>query len=292
VKSKVARLNFLLDSGAFSVWKGGGEVDLQAYTDFALAHQAWIEACVGLDKIDPANPEGAASESWAAFSYMRKRGLEPIPVVHAGEKLEWIDRYLDAGCEYVGLGTSALRHDRPGDASQRFYEAAWKHITKYAGIRVHAFGEGREHILKDYPFYSADSTGWINGAQKYGEATWWQDHKRDPHSEALRAAAVHPDYRIRSLLRTFISCQDALEMEQRVRKARPEFRFHLVLDDNVSARAAFAYAGAENGLVSYYYIERPEVAADLRAFALDPMAACQSDPRLAEYIETLRSACR
>jgi hypothetical protein len=90
--------------------------------------------------------------------------------------------------------------------------------------------------------------------------------------------------------RTFLSCLDCLKMERRVRAQWPAFRYYLVIGENLSARAAFAFAGAENALVSFHYVGRSDIAADLREFALDPAAACERG-QLAEYMEALRSAC-
>ncbi len=34
---------------------------------------------------------------------MRSRGLNPIPVYHLGENISWLRKYIDEGCDYIGL---------------------------------------------------------------------------------------------------------------------------------------------------------------------------------------------
>src|SRR5204862_8282076 len=94
--------------------------------------------CANLDHIDPDDPDTAARISFENFMEMRELGLSPVPVFHIGEKIEWLLRYLDLGCPYVGLGSAK------GDAKFDFYAAAWEHLTDGSGmplVKVHAFGE-------------------------------------------------------------------------------------------------------------------------------------------------------
>lgn len=157
----------MMDSGAFSAWKLNRPVNLEAYCDFLLENADWIDVPVALDEIIPNDPELAAKRSFDNLVYMRSRGLDPVPVWHVRESIDWIKRILDLGCQYVGLSaTSIVSHAATDD----WYEMAWSYLVDSAGaplVRVHAFGESRQTILVRYPWASADSSTWLD-AERYG----------------------------------------------------------------------------------------------------------------------------
>lgn len=162
------KINIIIDSGAFSAWRSGKPIKLDQYCDYLLANLDWITSYVALDVIIPGDPERAAQESFDNFLYMRKRGLEPIPVFHVGEDISWLHRMLDQKCEYIGLSASSLVSRNQVDD---WYSYAWSHIVNSDGlpvVKAHAFGEGRVESLKQFPWYSADSTSWIYTAQRTG----------------------------------------------------------------------------------------------------------------------------
>ena len=158
-----APVRLMLDSGAFSAWKLGRTIDVAQYCDFILANLDWIDTYVALDVIIPDDPEEAAARSFANLRYMLGRGLDPIPVLHAGEKLEWLHRMLELGCNYVGLSGSSIVARGGVDA---WYAAAWQPmlIDDAPAVKVHAFGEGRPASLAAFPWYSADTASWIHSA--------------------------------------------------------------------------------------------------------------------------------
>ena len=160
--------DLIMDSGAFSAWKLGQPVNLKEYTKFLDANKAWITAGVGLDVIKPGYPEDGAKEGYANWNYMRRKGVVGIPVVHVGEDLSWIDRYLDAGSNYIGLSASSIVSRGQADD---WYALAWGRLTDSRGrpiVRAHAFGEGRTDSLLRFPWYSSDTTTWIYSGQRAG----------------------------------------------------------------------------------------------------------------------------
>jgi hypothetical protein len=160
-----------LDSGAYSAWRSGKPIDLDKYCDYLLANTDWIGSYVALDVINPGNPEAAAKASFDNYEHMRARGLDPIPVYHVGEDISWLYRMLDAGASYIGLSASSLVSRNKVDD---WYALAWSHLVNSEGlpiIKAHAFGEGRPASLKQFPWYSADTTSWIYTAQRTGQVT-------------------------------------------------------------------------------------------------------------------------
>lgn len=162
-------VDIILDSGAYSAWKLGKPVDIDAYCDFLLANLDWIGHYVCLDVINPGNPEEAARASFENLLHMRKRGLDPMPVYHVGEDVSWLHRMLDLGCRHIGLSASSLVTRNKVDD---WYAMAWSHLVTADGqpvVRAHAFGEGRYQSLRKFPWYSADSTSWVYAAQRNGQ---------------------------------------------------------------------------------------------------------------------------
>lgn len=167
----------VLDSGAFSAWKLGVPIDLKAYTKWLVEHQHWIAHAVALDMIIPEDPARAAQESFDNYKYMRSKGIKPIPVVHVGEDLDWLKRYLDLGCDYIGLSASSIVSKGKAD---EWYSQAWSHLVDSKGrpiVRAHAFGEGRTESLLRFPWTSSDTATWIYSSQRTG-AIQFGDSKR------------------------------------------------------------------------------------------------------------------
>ena len=161
-------VNCIIDSGAYTAWKSGKPINIAEYCKFLKANQDWITTSVALDVINPGDPDDAAKRSFENLLYMRKQGLDPVPVFHAGEKLEWLHRMLDLGCTYIGLsGSSILARQHVND----WYAAAWDNLVDRSGkpvVKAHAFGEGRLESLVAFPWYSADTASWLYAAERTG----------------------------------------------------------------------------------------------------------------------------
>lgn len=162
------QVKVMLDSGAFSAWRLGKPVDLEAYCDFIKENEEWLHQYVCLDVINPDSPEDAARESYKNLRYMHKRGLRPIPVFHAKEGFDWLKRILDSGADYIGFAGLSL-----GSKTKIFswYQSAWSHIVDSTGkplVKVHGFGEGDWKNITSFPWKSTDSTSWLMSARMSG----------------------------------------------------------------------------------------------------------------------------
>jgi hypothetical protein len=87
-----------------------------------------------------------------------KRGLyeKCIPAWHRVNGMEDFEAMLECPSRYIGL--QGLRPNEPllpyNSLLQRAYEA---------GVRVHGFALTNGKVLDKYPFYSVDSTSWLQG---------------------------------------------------------------------------------------------------------------------------------
>ena len=160
---------FFLDSGAYSAWSRGTEIDLDEYCEFIRANIELIEVYACLDVI-PGQPgrqattterNAAAEASWRNYLYMREQGLDPLPVYHFGEDRRFLKRMLDSGCDYIGVGGLV---GVPGNPRRVWLDALFEDITDAKGlpiVKTHGFGMTAVPLIFRYPWYSIDSTTWI-----------------------------------------------------------------------------------------------------------------------------------
>ena len=167
---------FFLDSGAYSAWSRGTAIDLDEYIAFIKANIETIEVYACLDVI-PGVPgksatskqrDEAAEQSWQNYLYMCANSLDPLPVYHYGEDVRFLDRMLDHGCSYIGIGGLV---GIPSDKRRAWLDRVFAKLTDAKGmpiIKTHGFGMTSVPLIFRYPWYSVDSTTWIkitaNGA--------------------------------------------------------------------------------------------------------------------------------
>jgi hypothetical protein len=159
----------LLDSGAFGVWRSGAEIDLVTYTEFCLEQREALFEVVALDRIPgsfgtrptPLQVEESAKLSHANTTFMRKQGLQPIPVYHYREDIRWLDRMVDEGYDYIGLSSDKRM---PGPAREQWPGTCFAHLcgsSPYPSVRLHGFGDASFTMLRKYPWFSVDSLSYV-----------------------------------------------------------------------------------------------------------------------------------
>jgi hypothetical protein len=147
--------DIFLDSAAFGAFTRGIDIKVEDYIAYIKKWQPKVYAA--LDVIG--DEKGSKLNTMA----MVKAGLEPIPCFHFGEP----ESYLRFYCEkfsYIALGGVAQL--RTEARINSWMKGCFKIIHDYWPIKVHGFAVSRPYLLSQYPFYSADSTGWIGG--KFG----------------------------------------------------------------------------------------------------------------------------
>lgn len=165
--------NLMLDSGAFSVWKSGADVNLDEYISFCLKYKDDFQVIVSLDVIPgSAKDEGrrkrdciekACKEGWGNYLKMLSAGLpksKVVPVFHQLDGWEWLEKYLDFGCPYIGL---SLLKKGEGRFHRQWLDQCMKYVCDSEGnpkVKLHGFGITNAAYLSRYPWYSCDSTSW------------------------------------------------------------------------------------------------------------------------------------
>lgn len=141
---ELARLNGMevwLDSGAFSAWKKGKMIDIEAYAAYIRTYTP--EVYFNLDVVG--DPKKTAANQRA----LEKMGLKPVPVFHMGEPFELL-KNLASKYDLVGLGGHV------GRKSKEWFNQCFSYGYP---IKFHGLGVTRDIITK-YPFHSVDSSWW------------------------------------------------------------------------------------------------------------------------------------
>lgn len=147
-----------LDSGAFSAFTKGSKIDLPKYCDYIQRNADIVEVASVLDAI------GDAEGTWRNQEAMEARGVRPLPCFHYGEPEELLDHYV-ANYEYITLGGMV-----PISTKQLilWLDRLWgRHLTDLSGrpkIKVHGFGLTSLPLMVRYPWYSVDSSTWVQWA--------------------------------------------------------------------------------------------------------------------------------
>lgn len=158
VNSQPQGVNVIMDSGAFSVWRRGETVSLDAYCEYLFAHREALAGYIVLDVI------GSVEGTAANLREMRRRGLDPMPVYHSDrEPLSVWQEILAENTGYVCLGGLALERPNPTLLRARIREC-WRALRPHWPVKVHGLGVMTQWMVEEFPFYSVDSASAIMGA--------------------------------------------------------------------------------------------------------------------------------
>ena len=171
-------IKLFIDSGAFSAWTKGIEIDVDEYIEFINSNKEYFEICASVDSIPgkPLSTQIASQEeviqscekTWHNFLYMRSKMDDVNKLLytfHIGEPWHYLTQALEYEDErgklnYIALGGMVGKKSTDIEA---FLSQAMKIISNSSNpnIKVHAFGMTNLKILKKYKIYSADSTTWV-----------------------------------------------------------------------------------------------------------------------------------
>lgn len=139
-----------LDSGAFAVFTRGITIEIDDYIQYVKDNKAKFEVYSVLDVI------GSWEKTKENLEYMESKGLEPLPTFHYGSPGEELARLCDTH-DYVALG-GLVPMARNKKQTYAWLDYCFSIVKDKA--KVHGFGVTGEVLLR-YPFYSVDSTSWL-----------------------------------------------------------------------------------------------------------------------------------
>lgn len=157
-------VRIFLDSGAFTAFTKGATIDLHEYCEFIKSNQDIIEVDDGELCVSVLDGIGDPLLTWQNQQAMERLGIRPLPCFHYGEDERYLEWYIE-NYSYITIGgmvpvsTPQLVH---------WLDRIWdRYLTKSDGtpkVKVHGFGLTSLTLMERYPWYSVDSSAWVQAA--------------------------------------------------------------------------------------------------------------------------------
>lgn len=175
--NKYNKSKLFIDSGAFTAWTKGKQINVDEYINWINERADYIDLygqvdCIPGDIRNGATQEQveeAAEKTWQNYLYMRPKMKKPeglLYTFHVGEPYRYLKQALEWTDEngnyipYIALGGMV---GKPMPVKEQFLDTCFD-IIKHSSnpnVKVHAFGMTSFDLLAQYPITSADSTSWI-----------------------------------------------------------------------------------------------------------------------------------
>jgi hypothetical protein len=163
-----------LDSGAFSAWTLGTVVDLPEYCNYINRNRDILRVEDSSVMASVLDAIGDAQGTYINQKHMEYLGAKPLPCFHKGEDERWLMQYLEDGYEYITIGGMV---GSSVAQLQIWLDRIWDRYLAPGGkplLKVHGFGLTSVTLMQRYPWYSCDSSSWIQMAA-FGNIMWVQD---------------------------------------------------------------------------------------------------------------------
>lgn len=153
-----------LDSGAFSAYTLGVDLNIVEYCDYIKRNQDIIRVEDGVMMASVLDGIGDPLQTYRNQLTMEALGAKPLPCFHAGEDERYLEWYVQ-NYEYITLGGMVGASSK---ALCIWLDRMWdRYLVDGSGrprLKVHAFGVTAIPIMERYPWYSVDSSSWIQSA--------------------------------------------------------------------------------------------------------------------------------
>lgn len=153
-----------LDSGAFSAHSLGVSIDINAYCDYIIRNKDILRIEDGAVMASVLDGIGDPLKTWQNQLYMESKGAKPLPCFHYGEDPRYLEWYIER-YDYITIGGLVGRAQKD---QQVWLDRMWnEYMVDGSGnpkLKVHAFGMTAPELMKRYPWYSVDSSSWIQAA--------------------------------------------------------------------------------------------------------------------------------
>jgi hypothetical protein len=156
-----------LDSGAYSAYTKGVEIDIPEYCSYVkrnediLVNDEGIYLFSVLDQIHFTDKIASAGGTYRNQIAMEALGVKPLPCFHYGEDEKALEYYIK-NYSYITLGGMV-----PISTPQLCFwlDRIWsKYLTDGSGrprVKVHGFGLTAVDLMVRYPWWSVDSSSWV-----------------------------------------------------------------------------------------------------------------------------------
>lgn len=150
-----------LDSGAFSAWTLGATMSLPDYCEYIKTNMDILRVEDGDVMASVLDGIGDPLQTWRNQYEMELRGVRPLPCFHFGEPEEYLEHYVK-NYNYITIGGMV---GKTPETLSRWLDRMWdRHMVDGSGrakIKVHGFGLTSIPLMERYPWYSCDSSSWI-----------------------------------------------------------------------------------------------------------------------------------
>lgn len=153
-----------LDSGAFSMWTKGVTIPVHEYCEYIERNRDIIRYDGDDMMASVLDGIGDPLQTYRNQLEMESRGVRPLPCFHYGEDERYLEYYL-ANYGYITIGGMV---GKTKEQLTIWLDRIWdRFVLKGVGAnipRLHGFGITTVSIMERYPWYSVDSSSWIQGA--------------------------------------------------------------------------------------------------------------------------------
>lgn len=150
-----------LDSGAFSAFSLGVEVDLPGYCDWILRNSDIIRYEDGALMASVLDGIGDPLQTYRNQLTMESMNVRPLPCFHYGEDERYLEYYIQ-NYEYITIG-GLVPISKPQQLL--WLDRIWNdYLVDGSGrpkLKVHGFGLTTIDLVQRYPWYSVDSSSWV-----------------------------------------------------------------------------------------------------------------------------------
>lgn len=150
-----------LDSGAFSAWNMGATISLPKYCNYIQENEDIIRKDDGVIMASVLDGIGDPLQTYRNQLEMEARGVRPLPCFHFGEDERYLEFYI-ANYPYITLGGMV---GKTVEQLITWLDRIWeRYIIDGSGrpkTKLHAFGITSVRVMERYPWYSVDSSSWI-----------------------------------------------------------------------------------------------------------------------------------
>lgn len=153
-----------LDSGAFSAHTLGVQMDLPAYCKYIHDNKDIIRVEEDALMASVLDGIGDPLQTYRNQLAMEQLGVRPLPCFHFGEDERYLEYYV-ANYSYITIGGMV---GKTVPQLLTWLDRVWnRYMVDGAGrprTKVHAFGITSIPVMESYPWFSCDSSSWVQSA--------------------------------------------------------------------------------------------------------------------------------